>query len=209
MKRAITFSLVTAFAALTTTGHALAQDKEGAYVNIGVTQLSTELDLRDTDVSGQNVDLGVQDLDITMITGRIGYRIMDFVAIEGEVGFGLGGDDFTQTIPVDVLGNTLNVDADIGLDVKNYYVGFVRGILPAGDQIDLFARVGYGQAEAEGDVLATLQGFSATASDSQKEDGIAYGVGAQFNFTDNDGIRGDYTRLEDTDIISISYSRRF
>jgi len=196
-------------ASMTIAGTAAAVDKDGVYINVGATQLSTELDLTNTDVSGEVVDLGVQDTDITMITGRIGYRINDYFAIEGEAGFGFGGDEFSQPVPVDVLGTVLNVDTNIALDVKNYYVGFGRVIYPVSDQIDIFARVGYGQATAEADITANLAGISATGSVEEKADDIAYGVGAQYDFSLNDGIRADYTRLEDTDIISISYARRF
>lgn len=219
MKRAITLSLVTAFAALTTST-ALAQDSSGLYINLGATQLSTEQDLRNTEISGEIIDLGIQDIDITMITGRIGYRVNDFLAVEGEAGFGLGGDEITQTVPFEALGQVANVDANIGLDVGNYYIGFVRGILPAGDDFDIFARVGYGEAEASADVnaslaggssdlLASLAGLSLSTSLTEKASDFAYGVGAQYNFTDTDGVRVDYTRLDKTDIISLAYARRF
>jgi len=190
-------------------GAAVADDNKGIYINVGATQLSTELDLTDTDVSGQAVDLGVQDLDITMITGRIGYRINDYFAVEGEAGFGFGGDEFSQAVPVDVAGTTLNVDTNIGLDVENYYVGFARGILPISKDFDIFARIGYGQASASADITASLAGISASGSVEDEADDFAYGVGAQYDFTENDGIRADYTRLDETDIISIAYARRF
>ena len=199
--------LTTAFAMTAVT--ASAADKDGVYATVGGTVLSTELDLSDIDVSGQAVDLGVEDASITMLTGRLGYRLNDFFAVEGEVGFGLGGDDFDRAIPVQVLGTTATVDTNVTLDVKNYYIAFARGILPVSEQFDVFARVGYGQATAEADVVGSLAGFTASGSAEDDADGFAYGVGAQFNFTDNDGIRADYTRLDETDIISLGYSRRF
>jgi hypothetical protein len=52
-------------------------------------------------------------------------------------------------------------------------------------------------------------GFTASGSAEQDASDFAYGVGAQFNLTANDGIRADYTRLDETDIISLAYSRRF
>lgn len=208
MQRLFTVGLLTAAMSLAATS-ASAADKDGVYATIGGTFLSTELDLTDIDVSGQAVDLGVEDANITMLTGRLGYRLNDFFAVEGEVGFGLGGDDFDRTIPVQVLGTTANVDTNVTLDVKNYYIAFARGILPVSEQFDLFARVGYGQATAEADITGSLAGFTASGSAEDDADGIAYGVGAQFNFTENDGIRADYTRLDETNIISLAYSRRF
>lgn len=195
-----------------TFGASNASDKEGVYINVGGTMLTTEQDLTQTEISGEIVDLGVQDADVTMVNGRIGYRLNDYFAVEGEVGFGVGGDEFDRVVPVDVAGTIIDVNANIGIDVDDYYIAFARGILPVSDQFDVFARVGYGQATGTADVQATvaaLAGLAASASLKEKVDGFAYGVGAQFNFTDNDGIRADYTRLEDTDIISLAYARRF
>lgn len=186
-----------------------AADKSGVYGNIGLTQLSTDLDLTQAEVEGQIANLGEQSLDITMLTGRFGYRLNDFLAIEGEAGFGFGGDDFNQAVPVNVGGTIVNVDTNVGLDVDNYFVGFARGIFPVSDQFDLFIRGGYGTASAKADVTASLAGLTAAGSVSDSADGFAYGIGGQFNITDKDGIRADYTRLEDANILSIAYARRF
>ena len=199
---ALTLSLITS-------GAVSASDKEGVYVNIGGTMLSTEQDLRNTEVQGQIVDLGVQQADLTLINGRIGYRLNDYIAIEGEAGFGVGGDDFTRQVPVNVLGTVVNVDTNIGIKADDYYIAFARGIFPVSEQFDIFARIGYGQASGTADVTASLAGFNAAASITEKADDVAYGVGAQFDFTANDGIRADYTRLDDTDILSVAYARRF
>ncbi len=199
-------------ASLALAGQAVADDDEGLYINVGGTILSTELDLTMTEVQGQIVDLGVQDTDITMINGRIGYRLNDYLAIEGEAGFGVGSDKFSQIVPVDVAGTVLDINANIDLNVDDYYVGFARGIYPVSDDLDIFARVGYGQATASAGIQATIEqlaGISANGSVEDKADDFAYGAGIQFDFTDDDGIRADYTRLDKTDIISVAYARRF
>jgi opacity protein-like surface antigen len=190
-------------------GAALASDTEGAYVNIGATLISTDVDLTQLELEGQSVNLGNQSLNITMATGRVGYWINSYFAVEGELGFGLGGDDFNQAVPVDVLGTPVNVDTNVGLDIKSYYGAFGRFIMPVSEQFDIFARAGYGQANADADITASVAGFSASGSATEKASGFAYGAGAQFNITDKDGIRADFTRLEDTNIISLSYARRF
>lgn len=208
MSRLTTLYIILAVSSLTAVS-ASANDKKGVYATIGGTYLSTELDLSDVDVADQIVDFGVEDIDAALINGRVGYRFNDFFAVEGELGFGLGGDDFDRTIPVDAFGTVVNVDANVGLDVKNYYIGFARGILPVSEQFDIFARVGYGGATAEADVVASAQGFTASGSEDDNVSGFAYGVGGQYNLTEKDGIRADYTRLDETDIISLAYSRRF
>jgi len=186
-----------------------ADDKAGLYGNIGVTLLSTELDLTQTEVSGQVFDLGTPSPDITMLTGRLGYRLNKYFALEGEAGFGLGGDDFAESLPIDVLGNIVNVDADIGLDVQNYYIGFARGILPISDQFEVFIRGGYGTASADADVTASVSGLTASGSASESVNGFAYGLGGQFNFTKKDGIRLDYSQFDETNIVSLTYARQF
>jgi len=208
MKRLSVFSLAIIVSTIFTTS-AAANDKSGAYVNIGITQLSTDLDLTQTDVGGQIANLGEQSSNITMITGRLGYRINDFFALEGEAGFGLGGDDFAQAVPVNVGGTPVNVDTNVELDVKNYFVGFARGIFPVSEQFEVFIRGGYGTATAEADITASFAGLTASGSAEDSADGFAYGLGGQFNISDKDGIRADYTRLEDADILSIAYARRF
>ena len=208
MNRKFLVSAVTVLGFMTSAS-AFAAEKEGVYVTLGATSLSSDVDLSDLDVAGQNVDFGSEDISVIMLTGRLGYRLNDFFALEGEAGFGLGGDDFDRTVPVNVQGNLINVDTNVDLKVENYFVGFARGILPVSDQFDVFARLGYGQATAKADVVASVAGLTATGSAEEDADGIAYGVGAQYNFTDHDGIRADYTQLEDTSIISIAYSRRF
>lgn len=209
MFRMMTISAILALSTLSTMS-AVANDKDGIYVTVGGTFLSSELDLTNIDIGDQATDLGTEDVDAFIINGRIGYRFNDYFAVEGELGFGTGGDEIDRVIPLDVdpIG-TLNVDTNVALDVENYYVGFARGILPVSEQFDLFVRVGYGEANADADVIGNALGFTAATSVSQSESGLAYGVGGQFDFTENDGIRADYTRLDDTDIISLAYARRF
>lgn len=202
------FSVVAIVGLLASTS-AYAADKDGVYITIGATNLSSDLDLSDLDVAGQTVDFGSEDINVTMLTGRLGYRLNEFLAVEGEAGFGFGGDALNRTVPVNVQGLPVNVDTNIDLNVKNYYVAFARGILPISNEFEVFARLGYGQATAEADIVASASGLTANGSTEQDADGVAYGFGAQYNFTPRDGLRADYTRLEDTDIISIAYSRRF
>jgi len=209
MYKATLVSVILAASALTSIS-ASANDKDGVYVTVGGTFLSTELDLTGLDVAGETVDLGTENADIAIINGRIGYRFNDYFAVEGEIGFGVGGDDVNRVIPVDVAPfGTVDVDANVDLSIDNYYVAFARGILPVSNQFDLFVRLGYGEANADADVTASALGFATSGSVSDSESGFAYGVGGQFDFTEKDGIRADYTRLDQTDIISLAYARRF
>lgn len=189
-------------------------DMRGAYATVGITQVTADLDLSDLSASGTTIDLGQQDAKVNMLTGRLGYRIASFLAIEGEAGLGLGGDSFQQTVPVAVPGaGTVNVDADVDLDINNYGGIFARGILPLGDQFEVFARGGYGFAKAKASAVGTvaaLPGFSASASESDSTSEFAYGVGAQFNINETHGVRLDYSSIgSDLTIISVGYAVNF
>lgn len=195
--------------------NAAAQDSyEGVYANIGISQLSADLDLSDLNLQGNSVDLGEETAKIIMINGRLGYRLNQYIAIEGDAGFGIGGDDFQRSIPVDVdpLG-VVNVDADADLDVENYFGIFARGILPVSDQFDIFIRGGYGTAKAEASAIATtavLPGFSANVSDSQTTDGFAYGIGAEYHVNERHGIRADFSAIgSEAQFISVAYAVKF
>jgi outer membrane immunogenic protein len=113
-------------------------------------------------------------------------------AITGRVGVGFG-----QHFAVEGEAS-FGVDDDGGLELDNELGIFAVGKLPLSPQFDIFARAGVARIET---------------SPGGEEDGAAYGVGGQFNFTANDGIRGDWTRHDydagDVDAYSISYVRKF
>jgi len=204
----------TAILVSTTTVAAAQDNHQGLYGNVGVSQLSADLDLSDLNLQGNTVDLGEESASITMITGRVGYRLNSYFAIEGDAGFGLGGDSLQRTIPVAVNGiGTVTVNADADLDVKNYFGVFARGILPVSNQFDIFLRGGYGTAKAEATAVATtdlLAGFSATASDSQSTNGFAYGIGGQYHINERHGIRADFSAIgSEAQFFSLAYAVKF
>ena len=133
------------------------------------------------------------DVNLGAIQGRIGARFGKYFGVEGELATGVKDDSY------DVLGT--NVDVDL----KHEVGAFVVGNYPVTDRFDLFARVGYAWAEAK----AKGGGVSATAD----LDGVAYGVGGQYFFTDKDGVRVDYTRHDgndaEADVVGVSYVRKF
>lgn len=209
----VLFTTTTMLVATTTV--AAAQDNhQGLYANIGVSQLSADLDLSNLNLQGNTVNLGEESANITMITGRLGYRLNSYFAIEGDAGFGIGGDSLQRTIPVAVDGiGDVNVNADADLDVETYFGIFARGILPVSDQFDIFLRGGYGTAEAEATAVATtdlLAGFSATATDSQSTNGFAYGIGGQYHINERHGIRADFSAIgSEAQFFSLAYAIKF
>lgn len=192
---------------------AIATADEGFYVNVGVGQVSADVDFEEIDVQGTSVDLGSESLTATMATGRVGYQLNDYFAVEAEAGFGLDGDDIQRTVPVDtgIIG-TVNVDVDGSIEIKNYYGVFARGIFPVSDTFDIFGRIGYGSVEVEADATGTLAGLgSVSASESTSESDFAYGLGAEFSFgaASQHGLRFDASAISDGEFFGLSYRYRF
>ena len=116
----------------------------------------------------------------------------DLGGITGRVGVGFGPHFAIEGEA------SFGVKDDGGLELDNELGIFGVAKLPLTSQFDIFARAGVSRIET---------------SPGGDEDGAAYGVGGQFNFTPNDGIRGDWTRHDydvgDVDAYSISYVRNF
>ena len=119
------------------------------------------------------------------IQGRLGYKFNPYVGVEGEAAFGVSGD------------TTSGVDVDLKHEVGAYVVGFV----PVSPKADLFARVGYSSTS-----------FDTSVGDVDG-DGVAYGFGGQYHFTDKDGVRLDWTRHDydagNADVWAVAYTRKF
>jgi outer membrane immunogenic protein len=137
----------------------------------------------------------VEGVDLGAVTGRLGYKFSPNFAVEGEASFGVSDDDVT------VGATTVNVEHEY--DAAVYGVG----ILPVTPNFELFGRVGYGTTEIE----ASAAGIS--ASDSGES--FNYGVGANYYFDGQNGIRADWTRRDfrddggEADVWSLGYVRKF
>ena len=80
----------------------------------------------------------------------------------------------------DVLGGDIKLDSQVG--------AYLVGRIPVDDKASVYGRVGYARTEVEfdysgGDFIRT-------------SDGIAFGFGGEYMFTDRLGIRGDYTSTD-------------
>lgn len=139
--------------------------------------------------------LDAEGADLGALTGRIGAKVSPNFAFEGEASIGVVDDDVT------VGGVTASVEQDY--DAAAYAVG----ILPVAPNFELFGRVGYGTTSIKADV----------AGISAEEDGesVNYGVGGNYFFDANNGIRADWTRRDFTndggeaDVWSLGYVRKF
>jgi opacity protein-like surface antigen len=126
-------------------------------------------------VNGGYTHYDAGDVTLGGVTGRAGYKFHPNFAVEGEASFGVKDDNIGAA--------TVELDHAVGV--------FGVGILPIAPNFDVFGRVGYGQVKAS----ASIPGVGVSAD----EDGVAYGGGAQYMFTEKFGVRADYTRLEGED----------
>jgi hypothetical protein len=129
-----------------------------------------------------NVD--IDPVNLGAIQGRLGVSFNQHIAIEGEASFGVADDD--------ILGTSV--------ELSNTYGLFLVASMPVSERVDIFVRGGF--ASGEVDVGGT----------SVSDDGGAYGVGVQAFWSENDGVRFDYSRYNfggDADVWAVSYVRKF
>lgn len=118
--------------------------------------------------------------EVGAIALRAGHDFTPHFGVEGEGLIGIQDDT------IDVLGTPVDVSLDYGLAAY----GVAR--LPVGQNgSNLFVRAGYGTVRVEGS--------SGGISVSEDVDGFAYGVGAEFLFFQNQGLRLDLTRFDGDD----------
>lgn len=126
------------------------------------------------------------DASLGTVDARVGALLTPHFGLEGE--FGVGVND-------DTVGG-------FKVDAKSTAGIYAIGVLPVSDKFDVFARIGYGQDRIK------VQGLG-----SSNQDGARYGVGAQYLFDGKNGVRADYTRHDNDDFDSnswsIAYVRKF
>jgi len=136
-----------------------------------------------------------QAQDITPYV-NIGVEGLDFEGMSGNV-IARVGADISQYFGVEGEGSfgLLEDNDDFKIDYK--LAGYGKLQFPATEQLNIFVRAGYYTVEA----------------DLGEADGLALGGGIEYMLNERDGIRFDYTNLDDdggsADTYSIVYSRRF
>jgi len=125
--------------------------------------------------------------DLGAATVRVGGIYATYFGVEAEATIGLIDDGPTGAR------EELNQEGAI----------YAVGHFPIGEQIDLMARAGWGRSQYE---FAGVQGTESSWN---------YGVAAQFNLGETQGVRADWTRHDfddvdvQTDEFTLSYVRRF
>ena len=148
------------------------------------------------------------DLNLGAIQGRLGYRANDWLGVEGELALGVKDDKSRQVVA--------GTPVDTRVELKHQEAIYAVGFAPITPQADLIARVGYGNTKAKASATAVGAGGPVTVSETADGDSWNFGVGAQYHWDTQNGVRVDYTRHEfrdddagHADVWSVAYSRRF
>jgi outer membrane immunogenic protein len=131
-----------------------------------------------------------EDVNLGAVTGRLGWKSATPFGVEGEASFGVDDDE---------LGG-------VKVELDSQWAIYGTATASVSDTAQVFARIGYGST----DIKASAGSISASGSDESWN----FGVGGQFFFSGDNGVRADYTRMDfdeggDADVWSISYVRRF
>lgn len=143
------------------------------------------------------VDFDGLDFDEGAATVRVfgGYELNKYVAFEAG---------YTKLFESsgDILGANIDVDGS-SWDVS------VRPTLPITDNFRAFGIAGWTQYDFK--ISVEAQGL--TASDSDKEDELMFGIGAAFDITDNWALRGEWVTVDVSDadfgLVSVSATYNF
>jgi hypothetical protein len=129
-----------------------------------------------------------QDLGFTALTARVGTRFVKYIGAEAEFTQGFGSSKASDGTKV---------------SLRHDYAAYLINAIPITDNVDVYARLGYG--------VTKVSVKDAGGYDSYE--GLRYGAGIQAFFDDANGVRVDYTRLDNSqinaDTYSVSYVRKF
>ncbi len=93
------------------------------------------------------------------------------------------------------------------LELKTYGVDVVKDIINLG-KVEVLTSIGYVRYQAETKSVLTLGGTTTSAHDTEEGDGLRFGIGGQFNLTDNLGVRGMF-RYGITDLDAVKNYKEF
>lgn len=151
-----------------------------------------------TDFSFEGVS---EEFSPTALIGRAGSNFNQYVSIEGRLGIGLSDDTVTASDGVTTASASVEVDTLIGL--------YGVGRLPLGKSSSVYGLVGFTQVDATASTATT--GFG-SASVSDDESDLSYGVGADIGIRYNLWVNVEYVQYldkSDVEVSAIAIGMRF
>jgi opacity protein-like surface antigen len=142
---------------------------------------------------------GLSSFSATGLRLRGGVYFNQYFALEAHAGFG-GSDSKTFSDGFGSVG--------IEVELDRFFSAFLRGTLPLGDRFNAYGLLGYTDAKAS---LTVSDGpFSFSESDS--DNGLSFGIGADMAVMNNVSLNLDYVRYldaSDYEFSGISFGVRY
>ncbi|MEL6857005.1 MAG: outer membrane beta-barrel protein [Pseudomonadota bacterium] len=156
---------------------------EDFYVDLGYAELAADEDA--ASYSSPKLDT---------LSGHFGYALTPTFDIEGELLIGASDEtSFARTgFYTDISSGEIRQDVGTTTNRLNFLAGgFAKANLPVSERITLFGRMGLATVETETDFT-----FETETSNTYKNTGAAYGVGAVFDINERYYARVDYTSYD-------------
>ncbi len=153
--------------------------------------------------TGEVTTASVPDYRFNQVFARAGYDFTRYLGIETEAIIGVGEATENITISSGVSGISIPIE----LQMEYALALLAKAQYPVFDDVSVHVRFGGIHASFEGSIS------SLSISNSESDEGFAYGIGSEIGIGDGYGIRLDWTRMDifdDTaDGVSIGLVVRF
>jgi len=141
-----------------------------------------------------NVGVDAYEFDAYTLSGKIGYKFTKYLGVEGQAAVGI----------IDKKDTVRGFEAKAGVDTSFGAFGVVR--IPTGKGLNLIGRAGYHATQ--------LSAAAGNVEIDVDTDGFAFGAGSEYIWDDVNGIRLEYTYMdndsnEGSDVFTLSYVRNF
>lgn len=177
------------------------------------------VDINKANLDNALADAGLGGISSTLDKDDTGYKLMfgykfnqNFALEGGYVDLGKSTYDVSVTVPAAA---TAKFEAEV-----SGWVVSALGIMPLNDKFSVFAKLGTIYNEVKENGTVTAGGTTYTANTSGRSWKATYGVGTQYEFDKNWGVRAEYERFDklgdksdtgeaDVDLLSIGVAYKF
>lgn len=129
------------------------------------------------------IDTGFGNLDLDFGTVALvgGYKVNQYFAVEARYAFGVKDESFSDE------------EYSTKIKVNNQMALLAKGIMPLSDEFSVFAVAGYSKTEYK----TSFRELEISGSEKDSENGIMYGIGAEYHLNDKFSLSLEYAMLPD------------
>lgn len=183
MKKIVLVTMATLLAFVSNVNAQEGTMSDGNYFQVDVMMLSMDIE-----TSLPSSIFSPSTANPMAIRGTYGKVVSENMAVEGVFAIGLGDDSAGTYHDV--------IDVDIATELKTMFGVYMRGRTSLSSGTDVYAKVGFVQA----DIDLTASAYGSSSSDSYDDSGIAFGLGVSFALNQAGAIAIEYNKLPDIDI---------